>query len=82
MSLFIPTLGTPRRERAFPINPVILIRFRFFAADAHRRTQTDIRKRNTAFMQKICRKKPKLDHYISKLTTYIFRFEQYEIYFF
>jgi len=40
-----------------------MIRFRFFAADAHRRTQTDIRKRNTAFMQKICRKKPKSDHY-------------------
>ncbi len=42
----------------------ILIRFCFFAADAHRQTQTGIRKRNTAYMQKICRKKPKLDYYI------------------
>jgi hypothetical protein len=30
----------------------ILIRFRFFATDAHRRTQTGIRKRNAALMQK------------------------------
>jgi len=37
------------------------------AADTRRPTQTDIWKRNTAYMRKICRKKSKSDYYIYRL---------------